>query len=180
MSVNTVVVLCDNRLPSCQQWQNAIDAAGVDIKLDPTENLRLHSGYWPVRFNGGDTGFEWYYNSVTNAFRQKYGLADDFDIVVSLVTHNDVQGVISALFAASVLAKISDGLFLDETSGRFVSGDRAIEIVRNEEKAEKDRKRCLAEKDADITDRRCPQCGAPCPVYRRTCKACGFAIGRST
>ena len=26
--------------------------------------------------------------------------------------------------------------------------------------------------------RRCPQCDAFCPAYRKTCKACGFLIGR--
>ena len=38
--------------------------------------------------------------------------------------------------------------------------------------------RLRAEKDAAITDRRCPRCGVPCPRYRRTCKHCGFEIGR--
>ena len=36
-----------------------------------------------------------------------------------------------------------------------------------------------AEKDATITDRKCPQCGAPCPSYRETCKACGANVGRA-
>lgn len=30
----------------------------------------------------------------------------------------------------------------------------------------------VAEKDAAITDRRCPYCGKPCPSYRITCKHC--------
>jgi hypothetical protein len=26
--------------------------------------------------------------------------------------------------------------------------------------------------DAKITDRKCPHCGQPCPLYRKTCKRC--------
>jgi hypothetical protein len=35
-----------------------------------------------------------------------------------------------------------------------------------------------AAKDAALTERRCPECGSPCPSYRSKCKVCGFAIGR--
>jgi hypothetical protein len=33
-----------------------------------------------------------------------------------------------------------------------------------------------AEADARITDRKCPQCGKPCPSYRKTCKHCGQKV----
>ena len=51
-------------------------------------------------------------------------------------------------------------------------------MVRRDKEAEAARRREAAEKDRDLTDRRCPQCAAPCPTYRETCKACGYAIGR--
>lgn len=35
-----------------------------------------------------------------------------------------------------------------------------------------------ADRDAELTDRRCPKCDAPCPRYRRTCRVCGHEIGR--
>jgi hypothetical protein len=38
------------------------------------------------------------------------------------------------------------------------------------------KRRAAAEKDAALTERRCPQCDSPCPSYRKTCKVCGFAI----
>jgi hypothetical protein len=31
---------------------------------------------------------------------------------------------------------------------------------------------------ADITKRRCTECGAPCPTFRKTCIACGYEMGR--
>jgi hypothetical protein len=40
------------------------------------------------------------------------------------------------------------------------------------------KRKAEAEKDATLTDRRCPSCGSPCPSYRKTCKVCGYAIGK--
>ena len=40
------------------------------------------------------------------------------------------------------------------------------------------KRRADAERDAGLTARRCPECGSPCPAYRRTCKVCGFEVGR--
>jgi hypothetical protein len=40
------------------------------------------------------------------------------------------------------------------------------------------KRRVDAEKDAGLTNRRCPKCNSPCPTYRKTCKVCGFAVGR--
>lgn len=37
-----------------------------------------------------------------------------------------------------------------------------------------------AENDALITDRKCPICEQPAPNYRKTCKKCGYPIGRIT
>jgi hypothetical protein len=32
---------------------------------------------------------------------------------------------------------------------------------------------------ATVTGRRCPECDSPCPEYRKTCKVCGFELGRA-
>lgn len=48
-----------------------------------------------------------------------------------------------------------------------------VEAAKLEAEAqERERDRLAAEKDAAITDNRCPHCGVPCPSYRKTCKAC--------
>lgn len=35
-----------------------------------------------------------------------------------------------------------------------------------------------AKRDASSTSRPCPACGQPCPAYRKSCKRCGFPLGR--
>jgi hypothetical protein len=36
-----------------------------------------------------------------------------------------------------------------------------------------------AVRDATTTSRPCPVCGQPCPTYRKSCKRCGYPLGRT-
>ncbi|NQV26999.1 MAG: hypothetical protein HQ518_21830 [Rhodopirellula sp.] len=179
MSVDTFIFLNNDRLPSRDAWQHALDNAETGMTLDVVDNLREFSGYLPVKFNGADSGFEWYYGPVEEVFGRRPRELADRDFAIDFVTHSDMQELTCALYAAGVLGKLADGLFHDEERDAFVPCDRVLEIVRNIGVEERDRKRRLAEKDANLTDRRCPECGAPCPTYRKTCIACGYAIGRA-
>jgi hypothetical protein len=179
MSLDSFVILRDDRLPSLEEWQRAIDSLGVDISLDSIDNLRKHSGYLPAKFNGLDSGFEWFYGLSAEFFRDTPIDVEDRNYTINFVTRSDMQELMCALFAAGALAKVADGLFYDEENGVFVSGDRAIEIAWGIHDDEQNHARSIAEEDASLTDRRCPECEVPCPSYRKTCKVCGYAIGRA-
>lgn len=64
MSVSQFVFLRDERLPTLEQWQAALDRAGVGITLDPVGDLRVHSGFLPARHHEHPSGFEWHYGPV--------------------------------------------------------------------------------------------------------------------
>ena len=130
MSVDTFTFLNDGRLPSRDQLQAALDAENINIKLDDVDDLRQFSGYWPAKFDGHDSGFEWYYGTAVETFGEVPDGVDERSHAVDLVTHSDIRELVCALFVAGVLAKVADGRFLDEDSGEFVSGDRTIEIAR--------------------------------------------------
>ena len=66
-----------------------------------------------------------------------------------------------------------------EESGGLISANQALQMALGIESQEQERKQRAAEKDAVTTSRRCPKCGSPCPEYRKTCKGCGFEIGRA-
>jgi hypothetical protein len=52
---------------------------------------------------------------------------------------------------------------------------------REEEKQDETWDKSVAEtRWATVTDRRCPECESPCPEYRKTCKVCGFELGRTS
>jgi len=74
-----------------------------------------------------------------------------------------------------ILRAIRDHLVATATPEELARSKAAI-TGRKEEQANWRRREC--EKDAALTDRRCPECGLPCPTYRKTCKFCGLALGR--
>jgi hypothetical protein len=180
MSVDSFFFVRDDKLPTISQWQAALDAAGVGIVLEVVGDIRTHSGYLPATFRGKPSGFEWFYGTVVENFGGD--LPDNLqgrEHVVNCVTHSDLSELVCGLVACSVLSQVADGLFLDEESGGVIGPDEALKMALGIEAQEQERKKRAAEKDAAITDRRCPKCGSPCPEYRKTCKACGFEIGRA-
>lgn len=180
MSVDSFFFVRDAKLPTISQWQATLDGAGVSIVLEDVGDLRKHSGYLPAIFRGQQSGFEWFYGPIAENFGgdEPTGLSGR-EHVVNCVTHSDMTELLCGLIACSVLSQIADGVFLDDGSGCVVSADQALQMALGIESQEQDRKKRAAEKDAAITDRRCPNCASPCPEYRKTCKACGFEIGRA-
>ena len=55
MSMELFVFLCDDRLPSRDEWQRALDAYATGIELVGIDDLRSHSGFLPAKF-GADWG----------------------------------------------------------------------------------------------------------------------------
>jgi hypothetical protein len=179
MSVDSFFFVHNENLPTIPQWQAALDRAGVGIVLQ-VGDLRKHTGYLPAAYRGQPSGFEWFYGPVAENFG---GEAPDGlngrEHVINCVTHGDMRELVCGLIACSVLSQVADGLFFDEEHGGLVSANQALEMALGIESHEQERRRRAAEKDAGKTSRRCPQCGSPCPEHRKTCKACGFEIGRA-
>ncbi len=180
MSVDSFFFVRDEKLPTIPQWQAALDGTGVGIVLADVGDLRKHTGYLPATHRGQSSGFEWFYGPLAENFS---GDAPDGlngrGHVINCVTHSDMGELVCGLIACSVLSQVADGLFLDEESGSLISANQALQMALGIESQEQERKKRAAEKDAGITSRRCPQCGSPCPEYRKTCMACGFEIGRA-
>jgi hypothetical protein len=133
MSVESYVFLRDERLPSVADWQQALDRAGTGIVIDPIDDLRRHTGYLPARFNGHESGFEWYYGPAQEILGQMPEAIGDRTHAVDFVTHSDMRELICGLVAGAILAKLADGLVLDEESGEFSDGDKALELARRAE-----------------------------------------------
>jgi len=178
VSVDLYVFLRDQDVPTRDGWQQAINASGVDLVLD-NFNPREHTVYLPVKLNFKPTGFEYYFGSVEQELGVVSERIGDRDRVISFVLHGDFTELKAAMWAAAVLTKHASGIFYDPQSDEYAEDDGVFEIIRRDEAAEKERRYKKAAMDAARTERRCPKCGSPCPEYRNTCKACGFAIGRA-
>lgn len=179
MSVELCVYLHDRDLPSRDAWQTAISAAGIDLQLDDFAP-REHTGFLPAKLNGQNSGFEYYFQPVAANERDDV-LAEigDRDRVVLFVTHaSEIEGR-SAMLAAAVLTELVDGVFLDPQGDVFARGHGVFTMIEEGERAAKEARMRHAEKKwGHLTKRRCPECGAPCPEYKKRCGVCDFAIGQ--
>jgi hypothetical protein len=178
MSVEVYVFLRSPDLPTRDTWQKAIDLARVPLTLQPFDVL-MHSGFVPVRLHDRDTGFEYYIGVAREVPGVDISRLAGRDRCISFRVGGDMKELQAAMHAAAVLTERFGGVFFDPQINEYAEGSGVFDVIRRDGTFEVDRKRRLAEKDAELTDRRCPQCGAPCPSYRKTCKACGFAVGRA-
>ncbi len=159
MSVDSFYFVRDEKLPTLPQWQAALDGAGVGIVLEDVGDLRTHTGYLPATRHGQSTGFEWFYGPSAENFGgdPPDGLLGRGH-VINCVTHSDMGELVCGLIACSVLSQVADGLFLDEESGDLVNANQALQMALGIESQDQEREKRIAEKDAGIMSRRCPQC----------------------
>jgi len=179
VSVDLCVFFEDKRLPTWEEWQCAINATGTDLYLQQV-STRDHTGFLPMRLRGNECGFEYYFDPVEEEPDDVQKEIGDRDRVVTLVLHTgppeDLQG---ALLCAAVLTQMTDGVYFDPQSGEFARGNEVFDLIRRDDEERRKRGKRAAEKDVGTTSRRCPNCGSPFPEYRKTCKACGFEMGRA-
>src|SRR5262245_41597617 len=57
-------VLSDRRLASTGEWQEAIDAEGFRLRLDPECALAETRGFFPAQFGDKPTGFECFHDDA--------------------------------------------------------------------------------------------------------------------
>jgi hypothetical protein len=131
VSVSQFVFLRDERLPTLEQWQAALDRAGVGITLDPVGDLRIHSGFLPARHREHPSGFEWHYGPVAeNLGGPAPAGVGDRDHVAQFVTFSDLREAVCAAVAGAVLAQLADGRAHDDGPDGAVGGDEALARAR--------------------------------------------------
>ena len=127
MSVELYVFLESATLPDRDAWQHAINRAGHDLILDQHLQPRKNSGFVPVSYRGGATGFELDTGPSSDLVADMPPEAADFigsgrDICVSFRVGADACELIAASIAASVLTELSGGVLYDE-AGLIGAGD---------------------------------------------------------
>lgn len=176
MSVSQYVFIPATRTPSFTAWQRVLDDAGSGLTLDefvPADQ----AGYVPAVFAGDPSGFELYSGPTSEIDGLDLSELKECDRYFSFVTHSDLTEFKVASIAAAALAKLADGVYLGDAGPPYRKLDDVMVLAKeiDAETAAWDRAR--AEKDAAIARNRCPHCGAPCPSYRKNCKACGREVG---
>jgi hypothetical protein len=181
MSMELIVFLSRDHLPSRDAWQRAITDNGYDLRLDDADPVS-HTGFWPAKLGSVDCGFEYFFEPVVQEEEPEEILAaiGTRGYRATFVWHGSIDDCRAAIVAAGILVKVADGVLLDSASGELADGENALALFENQEVAERERKMQQAiRKWGSITHRRCPECGAPCPEYRATCFVCNYQLGRA-
>lgn len=173
MSVSQYVFLHAGDLPSRLKWQSQLDAASLGLTLEDFDPA-TQAGYVPAMLSGAATGFELYSGAASELGDLAFDQLAGRDLFLEFVTHSDLTELKAAQLAAASLVMLADGIYYDGSEFRRIND--VFELVREAEAAETAWKRQRAEKDAAISTENCPHCGAPCPSYRKTCKACGKPV----
>ena len=100
----TLYVSCKKAsLPTRDQWQAAIKAAGFDLEIKPFE-WRTQSGFMPVKYKKSPTGFEVMVEDAKPVAKQLgIKLPDENDVVVSFVFGSDPEECDAATCASAAL-----------------------------------------------------------------------------
>jgi hypothetical protein len=127
-----ISVLSDRQLASTAEWQQAIEAEGFPLRLDPTVKLDEARGFFPAHFGEKLTGFECYHDDATEMI-ETYA---DIDFghrwahALGLRIGGDHDELRASFMAATAYARATGGVVWDGESGEVMSPDRAAEVTR--------------------------------------------------
>lgn len=131
MSVDTFVFIRNDKLPTTTDWNAALKSAGIPLVLDDIDDLPSFSGYLPAKFATHDAGFEWMFGRAQEIAESVAASVGDRTHVGVFTTHGEMIELVSSLYAAAALTKITDGLAYDGESGEFFSPDDLMSIAKD-------------------------------------------------
>lgn len=133
MSVDLHVFLKDSLVPSAQDWQRAVHAAGFELTLYENFPVREHSGFLPVVYKNHETGFE-FDLSLASTIVADYpiitGHIEGFDLVATFRWGGNIRQGIAAIIASAVLTNLSDGMLFDPQDNTFVNKGDVLKVAR--------------------------------------------------
>lgn len=132
-------VLSDKRLPSIAAWQQAIDAEGFDLKLNPEVEFDKASGFLPALLRGKQSGFESYHDDPRELM-ESYADVPYFKScpawkhALSFRWGRLAHEGVSVFMAAAAYAKATDGVVYEPEESKALTLDEVRQLVRDFEK----------------------------------------------
>ena len=137
MSVELYVYLRSSEVPTRDAWQQAIEAAGIDLVLDAGYDVGQDSGFFPARMGNydEDTGFEFYLDPIGDdtSFPEGTDVTEqlaDRDVMAAFRFSFDLRECVAATYAAAALTQLVNGFFCEEDGDELLDGAQALELAR--------------------------------------------------
>ena len=128
-----IFVLSDRRLNSVEDWQNAIDKEGLNLKLDRSRAFAELSGHLPALRGNDVAGFECDHWNVADVIE----CSPDVDFgrpwsqCLAFRFGGDFLALWGANAAATAYARATNGVVFDAESGEVLTPDEAVKLVRH-------------------------------------------------
>jgi hypothetical protein len=132
MSMELHVFVDDSRVPTREQWQQAIADAGFPAVLYSELHLRRDSGFSPTTYNQQNSGFELYFDDAASYLEAYPHIAEQVGSrgkCVSFRWGDDLVEAAAAISCAAALTRVTDGLYFDPECDRILAADSAVEGV---------------------------------------------------
>lgn len=135
MSMELYVFLNKCDMPIPEAWQQSINAASFDLRVDTDFDPFHFTGFLPCELRDRSTGFEYYFSpSIEVAPPETYlaPMTSNFDSVVTFIWGGDLQETVAVMMAAGALAASVDSLlhFADDDSS--VRSAQALPYARQQ------------------------------------------------
>jgi hypothetical protein len=104
MSNEQFAFLKSSRVPTRDQWQQAIERAGFDLQLDPTLEPRKDAGFVQCKLNGAESGVEMYFEDSSELMKTFGSIAVDCDCWISFRWGSSMSECACAMIASFALA----------------------------------------------------------------------------
>jgi len=139
MSVENNVFMLREKMPTPQQWLDAIKHHGFDMEMDINFDIEKHEGFLPCKYTGEDAGFEYWAEKIDvgEFLEDDMMTQDEADqignrcFMVTLTTHSDFREYMTSMIASAVLCAISDGLLAEGGGPPFITASNAIKWAKD-------------------------------------------------
>lgn len=129
-------VLSDRRLDSIAAWQEAIDRAGFNLRLDTSRTFDQLSGHLPAWRDEEHAGFECDQCDAAEILDAVDDLEFDhrYPCCLAFRFGGDLFAMWGAAVAAAAYTVATGGVLLECESGELLTAERAIEFARQTER----------------------------------------------
>lgn len=123
MSVISLLVFDDQKLPSLAAVAEEARLSGDPIEFIERVDLRSHTGFLPVRAFGRDTGFEHYFQPVPDgALPDEAAKFGSHHIIAR--TGSDFEEGRAALLYLKVVSRLTDGAYIYPDDAIVIGSDK--------------------------------------------------------
>jgi len=135
MSQELHIFIQNARVPSRDDWQQAIEQLGFPTVLEPSLDLRRDTGYRPTTYKGQSSGFEFYLKPAVGILSSYPHIASRVGSRETCATFRwggDLKECAASLSAAAALTNLADGIYFYPDDDILYSAAEVVEATRRD------------------------------------------------